>query len=103
MSTVPTVMDDLYAQGKIQSEVFAVSFAPTTTEPNGNGVISFGGVDESKYNGEITYVPITKGAPASRYWGIDMGVSYGAYGKEILRSGSGIVDTGSTLFLLVSP
>ncbi|KAL5536570.1 hypothetical protein ACEPAF_392 [Sanghuangporus sanghuang] len=101
-STVPTVMDNLYAQGKIQNEVFAVSFAPTTTEPNGNGVITFGGVDESKYIGDITYVPITKASPASKYWGIDMNVTYGASAKNIVGSASGIVDTGSTLFLLAT-
>lgn len=102
MSKVPTLMNNLYAQGKISSEILAVSFAPTTTEPNGNGVLTFGGVDNSKCTGEITYAPITKASPSSRFWGIDQSVTYGKAGKEILKSGSGIVDTGSTLVLLAT-
>ena len=102
MTSVPTVMNNLLAQGSISSEILAVSFAPTTSEPNGNGVLTFGGVDDSKYTGEITYVPITQTEPARDYWGVDLDSTYGSSGKQILTSGSGIIDTGSTLVLLAS-
>lgn len=102
MSTVPTVADNLFSQGSISNEVIAVSFAPTTSQPNGNGAINFGGVDSSKYSGEITYAPITKSSPASRYWGYDSSVTYGSSGTEIFSNLPGILDTGTTLVLVAS-
>ncbi|KAH8116023.1 acid protease [Phellopilus nigrolimitatus] len=99
---VPTVADNLAAQGAISTEVVGVSFAPTTNQPNTNGVLTFGGVDPSKHTGDIAYTPITKNGPASQYWGIDQSIAYGAANTTIMKSASGIVDTGSTLLLLAS-
>lgn len=99
---VPTVLNNLQGQGKISSEILGVSFAPTTTQPNGNGVLNFGGPDSSKYTGDITYTPITTKRPANKYWGIDMAVNYGSSGRSLMNSTAGIVDTGSTLVLLPS-
>ncbi|KAI5120607.1 hypothetical protein M0805_008083 [Coniferiporia weirii] len=100
--TVSTVTDNLYAQGKVSTEVVGVSFAPTTHQPNANGVLTFGGADPSKYTGALTYAPITTRAPASMYWGIDQAVVYGSARKSVLSSTAGIVDTGSTLVLLAT-
>lgn len=97
---VRTVSDNLLSQGKISTEVLGVSFAPTTTAPNTNGVLTFGGVDTSKYTGEITYVPVTTEEPASHYWGIDQSLTYGDQKAAVLNKTSGIVDTGSTLLLI---
>lgn len=95
---VPTLTNNLLAQGKIPQEIVGISFAPTTTEPNANGVMTLGGTDEGLYEGEITYVGISGGETAKRFWGIDVGCSYGngSESKEVLAAGSsGIVDTGS--------
>ena len=61
------------------------------------GELTFGGVDTSKTSGTVKYVPVTKKSPASKYWGINQSITYGS--KPIL-TGSGIVDTGTTLVLL---
>ena len=97
-TTVPTVPDNLASQGTIPSEIVGIGFAPTTTEPNANGVMTFGGPGEGQYTGDVSYVGITSKSPATKFWGIDMGVTYGSSNASILSSGSGIVDTGSELF-----
>ena len=92
---VRTVSDNLLAEGEIGTEVLGVSFAPTTTAPNTNGVLTFGGVDTSRYTGEITYVPVTTEEPASYYWGIDQSLTYGDQKAAVLNKTSGIVDGGT--------
>lgn len=92
---VPTVSNNLASQGTISSEIVGISFAPTTTEPNANGVMTFGGPGEELYEGEIEYVGITSESPASEFWGIDLGLTYGESNQSILNQASGIVDTGS--------
>jgi hypothetical protein len=47
--------------------------------------------------------PITQKFPASAYWGIDATIQYGDVDKSgsvLLNTGSGIVDTGTTLLYL---
>lgn len=97
---VRTVSDNLFSQGEISTEVLGVSFAPTTSAPNTNGVLTFGGVDSSKFTGDITYVPITTVEPANHYWGIDQSLAYGSQKATLFDTTSGIVDTGSTLLLI---
>ncbi|KAG6325936.1 hypothetical protein ID866_13153, partial [Astraeus odoratus] len=74
---VPTVTDNLYAQGTISSDSIGISYQPSTSEGQVNGELNFGGLDTSKITGQITYVPITSTPPASHYWGIDQDVTYG--------------------------
>ncbi|KAG1842529.1 acid protease [Suillus subalutaceus] len=96
---VPTVMDNLYAQGYIDSEVLGVFFAPASSDDS-TGELTFGGYDASKITGDINYVSITSTSPANTYWGIDQSISYGS--TSILNQTAGIVDTGSTLILIAS-
>ncbi|KAF9820011.1 hypothetical protein IEO21_01673 [Rhodonia placenta] len=97
---VPTVTDNLYSQGQISENLVAVSFAPTTSESDNNGELTFGGTDSSKYTGSINYVSLTSTSPASEYWGIDESITYGS--ETILSETAGIVDTGTTLVLIAS-
>jgi hypothetical protein len=46
---VPTVLDNLYSQGRISSEVLSISYVPTTTIDAPNGELTFGAVDHTKY------------------------------------------------------
>jgi cathepsin E len=55
-SAIPTVTDNLYGQGKIEQNLVAVSFEPTTSAPVINGELTFGGTDSTKYTGDITYL-----------------------------------------------
>ncbi|KAK7468930.1 hypothetical protein VKT23_003425 [Stygiomarasmius scandens] len=96
---IPTVTDNLLSQGTISTESIGIFYQPTTEENLANGELTFGGVDESKTQSDVTYVPITSTSPASNYWGIDQDIEYN--GSTILSS-SGIVDTGTTLMLIAS-
>lgn len=115
-TTVPTVTDNLLAQGKIAryvrdvhlffrltqfryvSEVIGIYYAPTSSQSVTNGELTFGGVDTSKITSAITYVPITTTYPSNYYWGIDQNITYGS--TLILDTTAGIVDTGTTLILI---
>ncbi|CCM03747.1 uncharacterized protein FIBRA_05893 [Fibroporia radiculosa] len=98
---VPTVTQNLYTQGTIAEELVSVFFAPTTSESDANGELTFGGTDASKYTGAITYTPLTTTSPASYYWGINEEITYGS-DTTILSETAGIVDTGTTLVLIAS-
>ena len=96
VATVPTVVDNLFAQGSIDASVLGVFYEPTVSLSAANsGELSFGGPDGSKTTGPIQYVPITTMFPAGAYWGIDQSIEYGS--TTILAATAGIVDTGSSI------
>ncbi|KAF7792263.1 hypothetical protein EIP86_003299 [Pleurotus ostreatoroseus] len=99
-SSVPTVTDNAFDQGSIPVDSVGIFFQPIISNPDTNGELTFGGVDDSKLDSEITYTPITETSPASDYWGIDQSIFYGD--ESILGTTAGIVDTGTTLILLAS-
>lgn len=47
-SEVPTVTDNLFAQGTITEDTLGISFEPTTTADALNGELTFGGTDSTK-------------------------------------------------------
>ena len=94
---VPTVLDNAYSEGLIDTEVVGISFEPTTEVSVTNGELTFGGIDSSKYTGDIAYVPVT-----TDYVGITQTVTYGSAGTSVLSSSSGITDTGTTLLYLAT-
>ncbi|KAG2363192.1 aspartic peptidase domain-containing protein [Suillus spraguei] len=96
---VATVIDNLYTQKTIRSEVFGMLFAPTSSDDSG-GELTFGSYDPSKITGHISYVSITSTPPANRYWGIDQSITYGD--TEILSGTAGIVDSGTTFILIAT-
>jgi hypothetical protein len=94
-------MDNLFSQGSISTEVLGVSFSPESggDSDDTNGELTLGGTDSSKYSGEITFFPQLTSGDASPYWGI--AISSFTYGSTTLASsGSGIVDTGTTLIYI---
>lgn len=91
-ATIPTVTDNLYAQGRIPENVLGIYYAPFDTADTSNGELTFGGFDSAKITSSVSFVPITKTAPSKYYWGIDQSISYGKI--SILPLASGIVDTG---------
>ncbi|KAH9931674.1 acid protease [Epithele typhae] len=100
--SVPTVTDNLFAQGLIPNNSLGIFYQPSTSA-NGdmNGELTFGGSDSSKITSDVTFVPITSTSPASHYWGIDQEVTYGQ-STSLLSGSAGIVDTGTTLLLLAT-
>ncbi|KAG0304835.1 hypothetical protein BGZ98_004958 [Dissophora globulifera] len=99
---IPTVTDNLFTQGKINSDLVAISLEPSTHEGAVNGEISFGEVDASKYTGDINYTPITLTSPASTYWGLDASLKYGASGTVMLSLTAGIIDHTTSQLLLAT-
>ncbi|KAF8346604.1 aspartic peptidase A1 [Amanita rubescens] len=99
-SAIPTVTDNLDADLLIPTDLVAVSFEPTSTSPNTNGELTWGGVDSTQYTGTINYAPLTATFPANQYWGIDESIVYGS--TTILSTTAGIVDTGTTLILIAT-
>ena len=91
------MLDNAYSEGLIDTEVVGISFEPTTEVSVTNGELTFGGVDSSKYTGDIAYVPVT-----TDYVGITQTVTYGSAGTSVLSSSSGITDTGTTLLYLAT-
>ncbi|KAF9199930.1 hypothetical protein BGZ49_009893 [Haplosporangium sp. Z 27] len=98
---VPTPMDNLYSTHQISEDVFAVYFEPIWDGSlnKTNGQVDIGGIDTTKYQGDLHYIPITKRYPTSYYWGVDIdSISFGDIPATILEAG--IVDTGTTLIML---
>ncbi|KAH9979467.1 aspartic peptidase domain-containing protein [Lactifluus volemus] len=92
-STIPTIIDNLFSQGTITSNIFSVSFEPTTTTSVKNGELTFGGTDKAAHPLDS---PITATSPSNGYWGIDQSIRYGT-STTILTRTAGIVDTGTVL------
>ncbi|KAJ7824770.1 acid protease [Mycena olivaceomarginata] len=95
---IPTVMDNLVSQGTITNNLFGISFQPTTTDEDANGSIAFGGIDSTKFTGEIAYTPVTLDLARVTV----LGHRPGDGTTSILASTAGIVDTGSTLIHLAT-
>lgn len=96
---IPTVLENLFNLKMIPHESLGVYFVPAS-EQNSNGMLTFGGADESFITSPIHCVPITTTSPASKYWGFDMSITYG--GNTILSTNPGIIDTGTIYLYLAS-
>ncbi|KAF7376972.1 Aspartic protease [Mycena sanguinolenta] len=97
-TSVPTVMNNLFSQGTISTQVLGVSFAPESGSDtdDANGELTLGGTDSTKYSGSINYVSKSTTSPYSDYWGISVSsVTYN--GASIASAANAIVDTGTTL------
>ena len=62
--TVPTVADNLKAQGVIDVEALGMFYPPYAEKISGS--ISFGGPDSSKYTGEMTFQCVLRPTPLLR-------------------------------------
>ncbi|KAF7794844.1 hypothetical protein EIP86_005986 [Pleurotus ostreatoroseus] len=100
-SSIPTVVDSLFAQAVTEQDLVAISFEPTSVPGTVNGELTFGGTDSSKFTGSINFAPITTTSPSNQFWGINQSIRYGT-STNILSLTAGIVDTGTTLTLIAS-
>ncbi|KAJ3865972.1 acid protease [Lentinula novae-zelandiae] len=98
--TIPTVMDNLFAQGTISNETLGVFLAPTTTDDPVNGELSFGGVDTSKMTGPMSFFQVVDSNFRSTlpFWSISQSATFG--GVTIMDTTTCVVDTGTTLLML---
>lgn len=65
--TSTPVFDNMMTQGLVSEPVFSFYLNWNVSDPNG-GEVLFGGIDESRYQGTIHYVPVTERA----FWKLHM-------------------------------
>ncbi|KAF8976242.1 1,3-beta-glucanosyltransferase [Entomortierella lignicola] len=95
VSGVKTFMDNAVAAGVLDQPVVSV-FLPSVRKNGGTGgEYLFGGIDNSKFTGSLTYVPVSQPG----YWQIAID-DVGYNGQSIGQSSQGIVDTGTTLIIV---
>ncbi|KAF8632074.1 hypothetical protein AX17_004929, partial [Amanita inopinata Kibby_2008] len=87
-------------QGFLTAYEVSISFEPTTTDPNTNGELTWGGVDSTKFTSAVSYAPVTSTFPSSLYWGFSQSITYGS--TTVLSTTDGIADTGTTLILIAT-
>ncbi|KAJ7484539.1 acid protease, partial [Mycena latifolia] len=97
-SQVPTVTDNAFSQGLIPANQIAISFEPVGQDGIFHGEITWGGVDPSKFIGDINFAPPAPGF--NPYWSLQQSITYGTSGELIMPISSGMVDTGTTLLWL---
>merc|ERR1711904_86299 len=86
---IPTAFETMVQQKLIDEPVFSFYLQK---DASAQGQLTFGGVDHSKFDGEIQYVPLTD----ESYWKVSMeGMKYGS--DEITSKVSAIVDSGTSL------
>ncbi|EGG18099.1 cathepsin D [Cavenderia fasciculata] len=95
VNNIPPVFYNMMDQGLVAQPLFAFWLSKTASPTNG-GELSFGSIDNSKFTGAITYVPLTN----RTYWEFSMddvqydGNSLGYCGKTGCRA---IADSGTSL------
>lgn len=84
-------------QGLLDAPVFAFYLGDSTTDGD-ESEATFGGIDESHFTGDITYLPLRRKA----YWEVDFdSISFGDQTAEFENTGV-ILDTGTSLIALPS-
>ncbi|EJU04182.1 acid protease [Dacryopinax primogenitus] len=99
LQVTPTFVDSLYNEGRISERTVGIYLAPfgeNGTQTNA-GELTFGGVDKSKFEGELVWAPQMQN---DRHWAVQIdGVAYGSQGLQNGTS-QAIVDTGTLPILL---
>lgn len=86
---------NMFNQGLIKEKLFAAWLGDTNRDSEG-GEITFGGLDENHYEGEITWSPVVRKA----YWEVDLeGFNLGNT-SFINSAKTAIIDTGTTLLVV---
>ncbi|KAF9581709.1 hypothetical protein BGW38_001171 [Lunasporangiospora selenospora] len=92
---VKTFMDNAIAAGVLSQPVVS-AYLPSVRGNGGvGGAYIFGGIDSTKFVGDLTYVPVTK----KGYWQVliqDASVN----GASLGQTSQGIIDTGTTLVIV---
>ncbi|KAI0356843.1 aspartic peptidase A1 [Trametes cingulata] len=96
-----TVTDTAWKAGLLDAYEIGISFRPSTKVDQTNGELTFGGIDSSKFEGQLSYVPLTTTSPADKFVGYNQSIRYGNK-QRVLDQTAGILDTGTTLILLAT-
>ncbi|KAI1321757.1 hypothetical protein EDD11_000033 [Mortierella claussenii] len=92
---VQTFMDSAIAANILTQPVVSVFLPSQRLFKGQGGEYIFGGIDSSKYTGDLTYVPLS----VEGYWQVAIdNIAVG--GQNLGFSSQGIIDTGTTLIIL---
>lgn len=84
--------------GLLDEPLFAFYLGDTSKDESDGGVCTFGGIDKSKFDGKITWLPIRRKA----YWEVKFdGIGLGKEYAPLEKTGAAI-DTGTSLIVLPS-
>lgn len=86
---IPTVFEQMVLQGAVSEPIF--SFALGKTD-GAVGELTFGGVDQTKFTGDLTYAPLSN----ETYWALDL-EALESNGKSITSAKRVIVDSGTSV------
>jgi hypothetical protein len=95
----PGVINTLYSQQLIKDRIFSINLGRANNSKD-EGSFTIGGVDTSKYTGDITYINIL--SQETGFWELGVEGTYVNGYKIDFGSRSAIIDTGTTL-LIMSP
>lgn len=86
---IPTPFEMMVSQKLIDEPVFAFYLQGDATK---DGELTFGGVDSTKFDGDLTYVPLIN----ETYWQVSM--ESASYGTDSVTTGvKAIIDSGTSL------
>ncbi|PCH39401.1 acid protease [Wolfiporia cocos MD-104 SS10] len=85
-NTTPTFVENLVSEGSIDEPVFGIYVSALSQDgiPEGLGEITFGGVDDSRIQGEINWIP--QNEPYNFHW--EFNASSLVWGGEVVVDGS---------------
>merc|ERR1719253_213979 len=86
---VPPVFQTMIAQGVVDEPVFGFYLGKQSGE---DGEMTLGGIDSTKYTGELTYIPLT----SASYWEVEL-TSLKMGGVSITTAVKAIADTGTSI------
>jgi len=97
-NTTPTFVETLHSEGVIDEPTFSILVNPlsSTGNPEGTGELSFGGVDQSKIEGNISWVPAVE--PYDLHW--QFNVTSMSFANQTITSGPTFART-DTGFLFI--
>eukprot|EP00299_Pterocystis_sp_00344_P014525 c7202_g1_i1.p1 GENE.c7202_g1_i1~~c7202_g1_i1.p1 ORF type:complete len:400 (+),score=82.33 c7202_g1_i1:35-1201(+) len=86
---ITPVFVNMFEQGLLEQDVFSFDLGKEDGKP---GELTFGGIDTSKFTGELAYVPLSN----ETYWALSLdGITVN--GKSVTQSQRVIVDSGTSL------
>lgn len=93
----PGVINTLFNQSLISERVFGINLGRGSNE-NDEGSFTIGGIDSSKYTGDIVYTPSIAN---SDFWELEVGGTFiNDFEVDFGGSRTAIIDTGTTLLIM---
>lgn len=96
----PGVISILHDQKLIDKKIVSINLG-LSRDPKDEGSVTFGGLDDSKYTGSVTYTNVTTQSGSEMLWTIPMdGLYVGGSKVDFGGDRNAIIDTGTTLIVM---